>query len=149
MREIGLQYSNCVDNVLARDIATRLGIERRTAVIRHFSKNQECTALLNESKTYIEQINKPVVSVSLQRWINDSCCANIAMNKCFLCKEKTMNHLEKNICLATSNKFSGVCKDIDVFTNIFTIEQCDRHIFELHDKNYVTMKMQEESKSRR
>ncbi|XP_011861942.1 PREDICTED: thioredoxin domain-containing protein 11 isoform X2 [Vollenhovia emeryi] len=147
IREIGLQYYNCADSMLAKDIVARLEAKRRTAVIRHFSRDQEC-ADLKENKTYTEQIKESVASISIQQWINNSCCANVAMNKCLLCKTKVMNPLEKEMCTVISKKFNDVCKDTDVFTTPVTIRQREKQIYN-YNKNYVSIKLQEESKLKR
>jgi len=138
-----LQYYNCADSMLVKDIIARLEAKRRTAVIRHFSKNQEC-ADLKKNKTYIEQIKESVASISIQQWINNSCCANVAMNKCLLCKTK-VNPLKKEICTVISKKFDDVCKNIDVFMTPIGDE---KQIYN-YDKNYVSIKLQEVSKLKR
>lgn len=141
-----MQYYNCADSMLVKDIIAHLEEKRRTAVIRHFSKNQKC-ADQEKNKTYIEQIKESVTSISIQQWINNSCCANVAMNKCLLCKTKVMNPLEKEMCIVISKKFDDVCKNIDVFTSV-TIGQYEKQIYNFN-KNYVSIKLQEESKLKR
>ncbi|XP_024891528.1 thioredoxin domain-containing protein 11 isoform X1 [Temnothorax curvispinosus] len=144
IRKIGLQYYNCADSMSVKDIVARLEAKRRTAVIRHFSRNQEC-ADLKKNKTFTKQIKESVTSISIQQWINNSCCANVAMNKCLLCKTKVMNPLEKEICTVISKKFDDVCKDTDVFTIPVMIGQHEKQIYN-YNKNYVSIKLQEESK---
>lgn len=148
IREIGLQYYNCVDSVLVKDIVAHLETKRRTAMIRHSSRNQECADLLKKNKTYTEQIKESIASISIQQWINNSCCANVAMNKCLLCKTKVMNPLEKEICTIVSKKFDDFCKDTDVFTTPIMIGQHEKQIYN-YNKNYVSMRLQEESKLKR
>jgi len=131
--------------MLIKDIITRLEAKRRTAVIRHFSRTQECTDL-KKNKTYTEQIKESITSISIQQWINNSCCANIAMNKCFLCK-KMIDPLEKEMCTVISKQIDNVCKDIDVFTTPVTIEQHEKQICN-YNKNYMSIKL-EESKLKR
>lgn len=146
IREIGLQYYNCADSMLVKDIIAHLEEKRHTAVIRHFSRNQKC-ADLKKNKTYIEQIKESVTSISIQQWINNSCCANVAMNKCLLCKTKMINPLEKEICTVISKKFDDVCKDTDVFTTSVTIGH-KKQIYN-YNKNYVSIKLQEKTKLKR
>ncbi|XP_071574071.1 thioredoxin domain-containing protein 11 isoform X2 [Temnothorax nylanderi] len=146
IRKIGLQYYNCADSMSVKDIVARLEAKRRTAVIRHFSRNQEC-ADLKKNKTFTEQIKESVTSISIQQWINNSCCANVATNKCLLCKTKVMNPLEKEICTVISKKFD-VCKGTDVFTIPVMIGQHEKQIYN-YNKNYVSIKLQEESKLKR
>ena len=146
IRELGLQYYNCADNMLVKDIIDRLETKRSTAMIRHFSRNQECAHLLNKTKIYTEQIKESITTVSIQQWINNSCCANVAMNKCSLCKTKAINSLEKEIYRA--KKFGDVCKDTDVFTSPIMIEQYEEQIYN-YNKNYMIMRLQEKSKLKR
>ncbi|XP_014489487.1 PREDICTED: thioredoxin domain-containing protein 11 [Dinoponera quadriceps] len=148
VREVGLQYYNCADNILVKDIVTRLEAKRRTAIIRHFSRNEECAELLSESRVYVEEAKEePIASVSIQQWINNSCCANIAMNKCTMREIKTMSPLvQRKICVSVSERFDGVCKDTDVFT--VTVEQCGKQVCN-YNKNYAVMRLQEESKLKR
>jgi len=145
IREISLQYYNCANSMLVKDIIARLEAKRRTAMIRHFSKNQECAAL-KKNETYIEQIKESIASISIQQWINNSCCANVAMNKCLLCKTKVMNPLKKEICTVISKKFDDVCKDTDVFMT--PIIGHEKQIYN-YNKNYVSIKLQEVSKLKR
>lgn len=146
IREIGLQYYNCADNLLAKDIVARLEARRHTAMIRHLAKNRECADLLNETRptTYIERVKESFASVSIQQWNNNTCCSNVATNKCPLCKTRAINLLEKEICVAVSKKLDGVCKSADVFTTPVTIgQQVYSH------NNYVTMRLREEYELKR
>lgn len=131
--------------MLVKDIIDHLETKRSTAMIRHFSRNQECAHLLNKTKIYTEQIKESITTVSIQQWINNSCCANVAMNKCSLCKTKAINSLEKEIYRA--KKFD-VCKDTDVFTSPIMIEQYEEQIYN-YNKNYMIMRLQEKSKLKR
>lgn len=141
VREIGLQYYNCAENVLVKEIIARLEAKRLTAVMRHLSRNKECISLLNDtSGAHVKQIKESITSVSIQQWINNS-CENIAMNKCFLCKTKIISPLtEKTTCAANSEKFDGVCKDSDIFTASVIVRQCEKQISEY---NKQMMKLQE------
>lgn len=139
--------------MLVKDIVARLSAKRRTAVMRHLSKNEECADLLSESKesrTNIEKVKEPLASISIQQWINNSCCANVAINKCSSCKMKTMSPLSREDTCASAvlARFDNVCKDIDIFRTPMKIERCEKQI---HDRNkdYLTIKPQEESKSLR
>lgn len=125
-----------------KDLVARLEVKRRTAIIRHFSRNEECAELLSESRAYDEEAKEPVTSMSIQQWINNSCCANIAMNKCTMHDIKTI----QKMCVTVFDKFDNVCKDTDVFTA--TVEQCGKQIHD-YNKNYATLKLQEESKLKR
>lgn len=114
MKEVGLEYYNCADNVLARDVIENLRLKRRTAITRHSEKNKLCTKLLKENK---DQLNKTTVSISIQRWINESCCANIVINKCSFCKKNVLHNGEKDVsvCKLASDKLDYACKGTDIF----------------------------------
>ena len=114
MKEVGLEYYNCGDNVLAKDIIENLRLKQRTAIARHSEKNKLCIKLLKENK---DQLNKTTVSISIQRWINESCCANIVINKCSFCKKNILNNAEKDVsvCKLASDKLDHVCKGTDIF----------------------------------
>ncbi|XP_076235229.1 thioredoxin domain-containing protein 11 [Calliopsis andreniformis] len=146
IREIGLQYYNCRDNILTTDIIKQLNFNRRTAVARHSEKSQQCIKLLKEKK---KQLNEPSISVSIQRWINDSCCANIVMNKCSLCEKSVLSNAEKeaSICKLASDKFklNHVCKEIDIF-KVSSIEDAQGRYEVCCNKDHVTIKLQEEFK---
>ncbi|XP_076292907.1 thioredoxin domain-containing protein 11 isoform X2 [Lasioglossum baleicum] len=128
IREVGLQYFNCADNLLAKDIFVRLGFNRRTAINRYSERNRECAKILKENRN---QSNESDVNVSTlqQRWINDSCCANVVMNKCSSCI-KTAER-ETSVCRLDSDKQLGhVCKGADIF-KVSTVE--DLHDEDQHD----------------
>ncbi|XP_046835682.1 thioredoxin domain-containing protein 11 [Vespa crabro] len=114
IREIGLQYYNCANNLLVKDIITRLQHKRYTAMSRYIKKNEKCTYLVNESEM---KKNEPTISVSVQQWINSSCCAKIFMNKCVLCKKEVLNSVDRELsCTSIHEKNAYVCKKIDIFT---------------------------------
>ncbi|EFN74628.1 Thioredoxin domain-containing protein 11 [Camponotus floridanus] len=140
IRELGLQYYNCADNMIVKDIINRLEKKRSTAMIRHFSRSQECAHLLNKTEIYTKQINELITTISIQQWINNSCCANVAINKCSLCKTQITNPLEKKIYKVKT--FGDVCKDTDVFTSPM-IKQYKGQMYN-YNKDYMVMKLQEE-----
>ncbi|KAF3422717.1 hypothetical protein E2986_01980 [Frieseomelitta varia] len=114
IREIGLQYYNCADNILTKEIINRLSFKRRTAIARHSEQNKFCAKLLKEISN---QRNDFITSTSIQKWINDSCCVNVVMNKCSLCKKNIFSNANKkmSICKLNSNKFNHVCEGVDIF----------------------------------
>ncbi|XP_043258314.1 thioredoxin domain-containing protein 11 isoform X1 [Colletes gigas] len=146
IREIGLQDYVCVDNLMAKNIIEHLSFNRRTAIARHFEKSRQCIKLLKENKN---QSNESTVSVSIQRWINDSCCANIVMNKCSVCKKLELSNAEReaSVCKLVSNKLNHVCKGADIF-KISTMEDLQEKYDVCCNKDYVTVKLQEGSKFR-
>ncbi|KZC05729.1 PREDICTED: thioredoxin domain-containing protein 11 [Dufourea novaeangliae] len=146
IREIGLQYYNCADNLLATDIIERLKLNRCTAVSRHSGRNRQCSKILKENRNLL---NQSVVSVSIQRWINDSCCANIVMNKCSLCKKNVLNGAEKesSVCKLDSDKASDVCKGADIF-KLSTRENLQEKYEICCNKAYVSAKLQQGFKTR-
>nr|XP_031832989.1 thioredoxin domain-containing protein 11 [Nomia melanderi] len=107
IKEIGLQYYNCAHNHLTKDVRVRLSFNRLSALSRHAKRNQQCIKILKENKN---QLNESVVSISIQRWINDSCCANIVMNKCSLCKKDLSNSAERDtsVCRLDTDKLDSV-----------------------------------------
>ncbi|XP_076655779.1 thioredoxin domain-containing protein 11 isoform X2 [Halictus rubicundus] len=131
IREVGLQYLNCADSVLAKNIFNRLGFNRRTAIDRHSERNRQCAKILKENKY---QSNEPVVNVSIQRWINESCCANVVMNKCSSCKKNAPKTAESetSVCRLDSDKLGHMCKGADIF-KVSTME-------DLQEKNDVCCK---------
>lgn len=82
---------------------------------RYIKKSEKCTHLVSENEM---KKNEPTISVSVQQWIDSSCCANIFMNKCVLCKKEVLNSVDKELSVCTSihKKNSYVCKKIDIFT---------------------------------
>lgn len=132
---------------MAKDIIKRLSLNQLSAVTRHSEKTQQCIKLLKENK---RQLNEPTISVSIQRWINDSCCANIMMNKCSLCKKNVLNNEEKevSICKLVSDKLNHVCKGVDIF-KISSIEDPQERYEACCNKDHVTVKLQEEFKLKR
>ncbi|KAK2582439.1 hypothetical protein KPH14_004749 [Odynerus spinipes] len=114
IREIGLQYYNCANNLSVNDIITRLQQHRHTAMSRYFKKNKQCIEILSENQV---QMNEPTISVSVQQWINNSCCANIVTNKCSLCRKQVQNSNDKELSICTSihEKSPYICKETDIF----------------------------------
>ncbi|KAG7210429.1 hypothetical protein KM043_011961 [Ampulex compressa] len=144
IREIGLHYNNCKNNVRAKDIIRDLESNRHTAVAQHSEKSKLCTKLLSESRS---QLNESTISVSIQQWINDSCCANVVMNKCALCKKKVTNFMEKetSICTLVSDKLEQVCRGVDIFKLPITEDKKEKYEF-CCNKGHVTIKLQEHQK---
>nr|XP_012152596.1 PREDICTED: thioredoxin domain-containing protein 11 isoform X3 [Megachile rotundata] len=149
MKEVGLQYYSCTNNILAKGIIENFILKRRTAITRHSEKNKLCTKLLKESKGLL---TKKTVSISMQRWINDSCCANIVMNKCTLCKRSISNSAQKDmsVCKLISDKLDHVCKDTDIF-KISSVANLPEKYEICCNKDYETVKDEEgfESKSQK
>ncbi|XP_017881600.1 thioredoxin domain-containing protein 11 [Ceratina calcarata] len=125
MREVGLEYYNCADNASTKEIIERLSVKRRTAIPRHSERNKSCTKLLKENKN---EISESEINISMQRWINDSCCANIVMNKCSLCK--TNAESDSSICKLNSNKLDRVCSGADIF-KVSTVDSVQYEKYEL------------------
>ncbi|CAK9802194.1 Thioredoxin domain-containing protein 11 [Anthophora plagiata] len=114
IKEVGLRYYNCANKVLPKEIVERLSFKRRTAIAKHSERNKLCKQILNETKN---QTHESQINVSIQRWINDSCCANVVMNKCSLCKKDILENAKKetSICKLNSAKIDHVCKTADIF----------------------------------
>ncbi|XP_076752476.1 thioredoxin domain-containing protein 11 isoform X2 [Xylocopa sonorina] len=112
IREIGLEYYNCADNILAKEMIERLSLKRTTAITRHFEKNKLCEKVLKENES---PTTESTISISIQRWINNSCCANVVMNKCLRCKKNILSETETSICKLDPSKPDNVCKSADIF----------------------------------
>ncbi|XP_033335713.2 thioredoxin domain-containing protein 11 isoform X1 [Megalopta genalis] len=141
IREIGLQYYNYADSLLAKDIFDRLSFNRRTAINRHSERNRQCIKILKENKN---QLNESVVSVSIQRWINDSCCANVVINKCSLCKKNVLNDAERitSVCRLDSDKLGHMCKGADIF-KLSPVEDLQEKYEVCCNKAHIPAKLQQ------
>lgn len=109
-----MQYYNCIDNIAANELVKGLRKKRLEAFMRHQSKSKHCTQLLKDLNN---QNVIPTVSVTVQQWINDSCCAQVFMNKCLLCKKR--DFIEKageSICSIPLKEIDEVCLEKDVFS---------------------------------
>ena len=113
MKELALQYYNCEDNFLVNELVRGLREKRLQAVMRNQNRIKECTQILSKRKT---QSIFSTVSVSIEQWINDTCCAQIVMNKCLQCKRKVNNdHSDASVCSISLKEFNQVCLEKDVF----------------------------------
>ncbi|XP_051156693.1 thioredoxin domain-containing protein 11 [Leptopilina boulardi] len=114
MKEIVLKYYNCADNIVANKLVKGLREKRLEASIRHHSKNKQCSKLLKDLNN---QNSIPAVSVSIQNWINDTCCAQVVMNKCLLCKKKDfIEQVDESMCNIPLKEMNEVCFEKDIFT---------------------------------
>ncbi|XP_015608172.1 thioredoxin domain-containing protein 11 isoform X2 [Cephus cinctus] len=133
IKEVGLQYYNCGNNPTVDNVVTRLQENRHNAITRQREKSEHCEEILKEPKV---PLHMPTISVSIQQWINDSCCANIVMNKCLLCKKKIVDTMKNQapICTTTTEHRTPMCKGADIFS-IPTLKEeqekyelcCNRH----------------------
>lgn len=132
---------------MAKNIIERLNFHHRTAIARHFEKNRQCIKLLKENKN---QLNESTVSISIQRWINDSCYANIVMNKCSLRKTIGLSNAEReaSVCKLVSDKVNHVCKSTDIF-KVSTMEHLQEKYDVCCNKDSATVKLKEVFKSKR
>lgn len=114
MKEIGLQYYNCGDNLLIDEIVNQLEFIRHKARAKHYEKSKQCIQILEKTKSYQ---SVPRISIPDQEWINSSCCAKIVTNKCLVCKKEITVLLENEeaVCVANLNDFRHSCKQKDVF----------------------------------
>lgn len=113
-----MAYYNCADNPVVRQIVKYLQRSRVDALTSHYRETQRCKELLSESK---EEATTPVVaSVSVQNWINSSCCsAKTSAKKCD----------GDNVCILPAQRIEQVCKETDVFhlTTRFFREEIGRY----------------------
>ena len=108
-----MQYYNCADNYPANELIEGLKEKRHNALMKHHNKSKHCTQLLSDRKTK----NSISVSVSIQQWINDTCCAEIVMNKCSLCKKKIiLGETDTSVCNIPLKDSNQVCLEKDVFS---------------------------------
>lgn len=113
LKEIGLQYYNCGDNMLIEDIVNRLELNRLEDKLKHYEKSKRCMQLSERIKS---QHLVPRISISDQQWINNSCCAKIVTNKCSICKKIAVSQEnEEAVCAANLNNSPNSCKQRDVF----------------------------------
>lgn len=111
---MALRYYNCIGNIVANKLADSLREKRLEASVRHQSKSKQCSKLLKDLNN---QNTIPTVSVSIQQWINDTCCSQIVMNKCLLCRKKDfLEQVDESMCSIPSKEMNEVCLERDVFT---------------------------------
>lgn len=114
LKEMALRYYNCIGNIVANKLADSLREKRLEASVRHQSKSKQCSKLLKDLNN---QNTIPTVSVSIQQWINDTCCSQIVMNKCLLCRKKDfLEQVDESMCSIPSKEMNEVCLERDVFT---------------------------------
>lgn len=95
------------------------------------------------------QTNESINNISIQKWINDSCCVNVIMNKCFLCKKNILDNaeMETSICKLTSKKLNHVCKSSDIFK--FLVMQNLQQKREICcNEDHITIKYEERFKTK-
>lgn len=128
IKEIGLQYYNCGDNLLIDDIVNRLEYIRLRDKAVHYEKSKRCMQLSDKIKNQ-QTVHR--ISVSDQQWINESCCARIMTNKCSVCKKTIVLSLENEeaVCSANLNNVDNSCKQKDVFKVPSDGEEEDRYEF--------------------
>ncbi|XP_066601366.1 thioredoxin domain-containing protein 11-like isoform X2 [Prorops nasuta] len=116
IREVALQCYGSEKNVLVKELIARLKHNREHAKAQHSDKTKYCMDILHANKIDLAK-SESDISISVQQWINDSCCSDIFINKCLLCKKYTMSPLEKQtaVCLTDSGKLGQVCRRLDVF----------------------------------
>lgn len=147
IREIGLQYDNCASNISVNDLITSLQRNYDTAKSRYLQQSKQCIEILNENQI---QMNEPAISVSVQHWINNSCCAKVVMNKCSLCNKKILNSENKglSVCTSTHEKNIYECKEADIFKiPKLEISQTEQEFCCNHDYSSINMHRNINSKS--
>ncbi|XP_015521160.1 thioredoxin domain-containing protein 11 [Neodiprion pinetum] len=137
LKAIGVQYYNCGDNLMIKNIVNHLESVRPREKAKHYEKSKQCMRLLDRNR--VQQL-VPKMSITDRQWINSSCCSQILTNKCLMCK-KTTSVLLKNedaVCAANLNSFHHSCKPTDVF-NIPTKEGEEHEKNEFCCENYDMM----------
>ncbi|KAH0546366.1 thioredoxin domain-containing protein 11 [Cotesia glomerata] len=107
IREVALEYNNCDDSFQTNRLLEHLRKKRKHAKDKHRLKIDQCSQLLAESKL---QPTIPPISISIQQWINESCCAQIFMNKCLLCTDDSS---DGKVCYVDSQR-SKICERKDI-----------------------------------
>ncbi|XP_033213679.1 thioredoxin domain-containing protein 11 [Belonocnema kinseyi] len=111
LKELALQYYNCADNYPAIELVKGLREKRLRAIMNRQNKIKYCTRLLSDGKI------RNRILVSVEQWINDTCCAKIVMNKCVRCKRKiTVEEANESVCKIPLKEFNQVCLEKDVFS---------------------------------
>ncbi|KAK0162092.1 hypothetical protein PV327_008457 [Microctonus hyperodae] len=122
LREIALEYYSCGDNVLAEQLTKRLRIKRKNSIEQHREKSKRCIEITDD--TMIQPPPPLPVSISIQQWINNSCCAQVYINKCLLCERD--NSPKNNICNIAPSKIDEFCKRTDIF-NVLNTQNSEEH----------------------
>lgn len=116
LREIALEYYSCGDDVLAEQLTKRLRMKRKNSIEQHREKRKRCLEITDD--TIIQPPPPLPVSISIQQWINNSCCAQVYINKCLLCERD--NSPKNNVCNIAPSKIDEFCKRTDVFNVLNT-----------------------------
>lgn len=102
-----MEYNNCDDSFQTNRLLEHLRKKRKHAKDKHRLKIDQCSQLLAESKL---QPTVSPISISIQQWINESCCAQIFMNKCLLCTDDSS---DGKVCYVDSQR-SKICERKDI-----------------------------------
>ena len=148
MKEVALEYYSLEDHWGTKNLAKRLKEHNRNAVSRHREYSKKCYDILNENKI---QQSSPSLSVSVQQWINDSCCAKVVMNKCLLCKKtvgQTSTDAEAGICSTSKDNLQEICKGSDIFKKMNGENDYEKQQFCCdEDRQWSDANFQEDSSS--
>ncbi|XP_011310287.1 thioredoxin domain-containing protein 11 [Fopius arisanus] len=106
LQEVALEYHDCESLWWTQKLIDKLRKERQTSKKNYLEMIQRCAELSNSNESPIP------LSISLQRWVNDSCCAKIFMNKCLLCK-RSLEH-SGGVCNSPES-LQDICSQKDVF----------------------------------
>ncbi|XP_043282254.1 thioredoxin domain-containing protein 11 [Venturia canescens] len=148
LREVALQYYSCDDILLTENLVERLRENIRQGAAKHRQASQKCAEVLKERNS---RSDAPTVSVFIQRWINDSCCARVVMNKCLSCKKTlgTNSNVESGVCSMSEGSIQEICKGLDVFKAAENGEEFEKHQFCCGgDRNWNANLNEESSDSR-
>ncbi|XP_015111249.1 thioredoxin domain-containing protein 11 [Diachasma alloeum] len=117
LQEVALEYHNCDNLYWTNALIQHLQRERHQSQLGHQESIQKCSELLSKS-----QENSIPLSISLQQWVNDSCCAKIFMNKCLLCRDRG----PEDVCSTPPRHLHEICSQKDVF-KVMNEKDFDRH----------------------
>ncbi|XP_014234025.1 thioredoxin domain-containing protein 11 [Trichogramma pretiosum] len=123
LREIGLQYYDCVGNPQINDTVSRLRESRNAAAQRAFKRREYCTGLLDEEEQQQQRQQLHQESILAQRvarrersWSNITveCCTGTPTNRCVSCTKKQPLPRDESqaVCAAPG---ALACRSLDVF----------------------------------
>lgn len=148
LREVALQYYTCDDILLKQNWVERLRENIRQGAAKHRAESKKCVQLLKDRNS---NPDAPVVSMSIQQWINDSCCASVVMNKCLTCKKTfgSDSNAKSGVCSMSEDNIQEICKESDIFKAVENEDDFDKQQFCCDsDRNWNTNLHEESSDAR-
>ncbi|KAF7993076.1 hypothetical protein HCN44_005857 [Aphidius gifuensis] len=124
IREIALEYYNCDDDIWPKGLVQLLKIKRRNINPNNYDKKiNECINLLSKINDNNDDDDYQQNILPIQKWINDSCCSKIFMNKCLSCE--STGSMINDVCKIKKNY--QICSKNDVFNIINNENNINKH----------------------